>query len=250
MPVLAADVIATALSGIGLGVVSGILGLALLFAIKPRLRIELEKDERACRFRVENTGLSRVVELRARLWLMTRTPTGWARDPVSLLHDDLFVLNGKWREARRSSLEMGERRGDPSYRFLLDREECGINSRDAGAEASTESPRRGGADADYLAQLVKRGARSSEASSTESERLPTRYLLFQVWCKHGFTNVGRVHRGRFIVDQHGALARQPDPDERETPRWPVSVTVRAIAWLGTQRAGVTTKLDGDERMRH
>ena len=67
------------------------------------------------RVKVENRGLSSVVDVEARLWLIKHgRPVTRQRIPLEI--DQLMELNGKWREARRLPSELT---GDRFFRFRL-----------------------------------------------------------------------------------------------------------------------------------
>jgi hypothetical protein len=199
--------------GLLIGIASSLVFLLLLFSVKPRLRLrwdqvavsnsEAKSDSRpdcACdvhyRVAVENLGLGRVVEVEARLWLLTRRgdapPT---RQRICFEPDTLLELSGKWREACRTPHERDDLQvGDTLYRFRLP---CQV---------------------------------SADALSGQNG-----YFLFQIWSKHGFTNFGRLHLIRIIARDGCLLDDNAFAQVRRRPNfaWAASV-IAAIAGLATR----------------
>jgi hypothetical protein len=208
-----------------IGVIGAFVSLALLFMIKPRLRLRLLRDapggleeldpsagwkpvpktgpaERRTTgdksdgysVQIENLGLGSAVELEARLWLIETNPDQLDnRTKIDLKVDKLLELSGKWREARRTPDDIRLRAGNSYFRFEL--------------------PPDVGPD-----KLVNGG----------------RYL-FQVWSKHGFTNFGRVHKLRIARGSDGEFKYADDA--RDAARQSVfAYLIRLITRLFASKA--------------
>ena len=198
------------------GVITTFIGLMILFSIKPRLRIDLNPEETAkaksderpkalsgggpvkqgpkrsenFRFRVTNTRLSKVIEVRARL-LRIRRPG--ARTPIGLVDEELFELRGHWSPLRPSCIELLQAR--------LARPGPGEAKTETGTEESGEST------LEKLRAERKRDRRDrahftfrpiGEELETEVRDLDENdYILFQVIAKNSFTGFSRLTRKRF-----------------------------------------------------
>lgn len=143
---------------LAVGVVASLLWLLVLFAVKPRLEVEVKgrraggKPTPGWAFVVTNKSLVSAVQVRARLWRVSLPKGGFAtRQPVALKNDELFRLNGSWAGGQ-TIRQRKDRTGDNRFRFLTDPDSLPLE--------------------DCLGD--------------------TDYLLFQVWAQHGFTNFGRV----------------------------------------------------------
>lgn len=143
------------------GVLVTLIGLLILFAIKPRLTVALdiyrpaqgEPAKPAYGFRVTNAGRAPVIEIKARLFRVDTNSRPPAREPVALKTDELFQLPGRWARNRRRPASYGSL---DSFRFLI---------------GDT-----------HVAPALSRGE----------------YLLFQVSSKHAFTNFSRVALQRWV----------------------------------------------------
>jgi len=137
-----------------IGVIGAFVSLALLFMIKPRLRLRLLRDspeqgleeldpstgwrsvaktgpaERMTTssksagysIQIENLGLGSAVELEARLWLISTDADKLdTRTNIDLKVEKLLELSGKWHEARRTPDDIRLRAGNSQFRFELPR---------------------------------------------------------------------------------------------------------------------------------
>lgn len=86
------------LVNLAIGVIGSILGVGLLFSIKPRLKLYLAKSPTAPRFVLvaRNQRITRVVEVKARLLILDKGSNYDDRQEVELEHPDLFELAGYW----------------------------------------------------------------------------------------------------------------------------------------------------------
>jgi hypothetical protein len=149
-------------SGLAIGLLASLVWLLILFAIKPRIKLDLEYRNRnsgpsgGWAFVVINSSKVSAVQVQARLWKLQKVSSDYpTRDRIDLKHEELFQLNGTWRSDHPKMRPLEESRpvqtGHNRFRFLT----------------STH--------ADVI-------------SSLEADEC----LLFQVWAQHSFTNFGRV----------------------------------------------------------
>lgn len=211
--------------GLIAGVVASLVSLAVLFSIKPRLRLTLEKRSpsgawvRLCPLEgwmeqefsstgPSSTGPSRTgsgtctKESEAGLYRVEVENLGlcsvvevearlwWIGDDkkrhsLALNSDQLLELSGKWHEARRTKEEVEDLRVGDSFFRFL-------------LEGESEN------------RLI-----------SEHDR-----YLFQVWSKHGFTNFGRVHRLRLLRDG----GNYSYPDDGRKRRRGFAPIARMISW--------------------
>jgi hypothetical protein len=193
---LVAIAVPDALLAIALGVVSALLVVAALFAIKPRLRLTYRDG----RFRVENNSLSMMVKVEARLFLMTKEGEGpWERRKIPLEVESLSQFNGLWRELRRSSEDRRRGVGERVVDFTP-RGDC------------------------FECALRKIGTNGDDAR-----------MVFHIWGDHAFTNSGRLSRLRIENPPstwNPACSRLdveavPD-DSRDWPLHPAAAIVRRL----------------------
>ena len=136
------------------GVVVTLIGLLILFAVKPRLRINSKvyqptpsETDAAWGFDVTNEGRFPVIEVKARLFKISEKTKPPTRDRIALRTEELFQLRGTWNAKSARSGTYGPPNG---FRFVV--------------EGTQALPALG----------------------------PDEFLLFQVNAKHGFTNFSRV----------------------------------------------------------
>ena len=150
------------------GVIVTLIGLVILFAIKPRLQIdpriwaneEERKKKAGYGFHVSNKGRVLVIEIKARLFKVDESTKPPTREEIALKMPELFQLRGKWApKGNRPTSHLPPN----EFRFLV----------------------KDGQDEPQLAQFE--------------------FLLFQVNGKHGFTNFSRVAVQRWYRNAYGDL---------------------------------------------
>ena len=137
------------------GIIVTLIGLVILFSIKPRLKIELRGSRDNPIFLVRNQGLMQVIEIRAKLFRIDTSQTH-TREALMLRVPELFKLSGRLTPDRRRE---GAPEGAPGG-ALLNKNEFRFR-----------------ADSNSLSKI--------DVSGHD-------YLLFQVMARHGFTNFTRL----------------------------------------------------------
>jgi hypothetical protein len=137
------------------GIIVTLIGLVILFLIKPRLTIELQGSRKDPIFLVRNAGFMQVIEIRAKL-LKIDTAQTHTRQAVNLRVPELFQISGRMTRDRRRK---GAPHGSPRD-ALLDKNEFRFR-----------------VESQYVGNIEVHGQD---------------YLLFQVVSRHGFTNFTRL----------------------------------------------------------
>jgi hypothetical protein len=175
------------------GVVVTLIGLVLVFSIKPRLTIGLDpttNDQLA--FIVCNTGRMQVIEIRAKLfWIDTaglRT-----RHPIGLEISELFQLSGTWTSVDQLAATPAEPVSGPS-----------------GQTASADSPSGPSPGEKQPRSLAKNEFRfkADKLGVADIELKNKDYLLLQVVARHGFSNFTRLAIRRFPREEAAVLLEQ------------------------------------------
>jgi hypothetical protein len=83
------------------------------------------------RLEIENLGLGKVADLESRLWRIKKKSTLGNREKIELKNSELLELNGKWREARRTSEEITGHVGDRFYHFFIP---CEVSTEPLGSD--------------------------------------------------------------------------------------------------------------------
>ena len=83
------------------------------------------------RVEIENLGLGKVADLESRLWRIKKKNTLGNRERIELKNSELLELNGKWREAWRTSDEITGRVGDRFYHFFIP---CDVSKEPLGSD--------------------------------------------------------------------------------------------------------------------
>ncbi|MBV9093495.1 MAG: hypothetical protein JO132_06415 [Streptosporangiaceae bacterium] len=151
------------------GVVVTLIGLLILFAIKPKLQIdpkiwepseEEKKNKGGYGVHVINKSRVAVIEIEARLFKVNDKTSPPTREPICLKTPELFRLRSKWApKSNRPTSHLPPN----EFRFL-----------------------------------IKDGPATPVLTSYE-------FLLFQVNSKHGFTNFSRVAIQRWYRNANGNL---------------------------------------------
>jgi hypothetical protein len=233
-----------------IGVIGAFVSLALLFMIKPRLRLRLLRDspeqgleeldpstgwrsvaktgpaERMTTssksagysIQVENLGLGSAVELEARLWLISTDADKLdTRTNIDLKVEKLLELSGKWHEARRTPDDIRLRAGNSQFRFELPRgDDFTVPLGQLTVPSRQIIVRSGQVDVGPQPFVI-----SAPQPAVGPEQLVNdRRYLFQVWSKHGFTNFGRVHKLRIACGDNGQFKYADDArDAARRPRF-------------------------------
>ncbi len=102
------------------GVIVTLIGLVILFSIKPRLKVELQGSRKNPIFLVRNIGLMQVIEIKAKLFKINTSQTH-TREALSLRVDELFQLSGGLTpDKRRREALQGPYLKKNEFRFRME----------------------------------------------------------------------------------------------------------------------------------
>jgi hypothetical protein len=167
------------------GIVTTFIGLLILFAIKPLLKIEPFQLKEGLGFRVSNCGLRRVVEVRVRL---LRIGQGKPRETINLVYDELFEIRGNLsplKPAWRSLLRAYTKRLSPDRSR---REQAKLEIKSCKKDRGDDKDDRG-----HYTFLPEPGQLKEKIENLGDKD----YILFQVTAKDSFTGSSRLKTKRF-----------------------------------------------------
>lgn len=102
------------------GVIVTLIGLVILFSIKPRLKVELQGSRKDPIFLVRNIGLMQVIEIKAKLFKINTSQTH-TREAINLRVNELFQLSGGLTpDKRRQGMAQGPHLKKNEFRFRVE----------------------------------------------------------------------------------------------------------------------------------